>query len=97
MRAPFATDPKEHPQRPRARLATIQELQRTLIANYLEPVPSVKTLRRWFDEAGIPRLKANPDAVRGGGTAWWHVAAVERLIRRKAGMVGAGDITGGVV
>lgn len=91
----MAPNTKEHQQRPRARLATIQELRQNLLAGYLDPVPSIKTLRRWFNEAGIPCLKANPDAQRGGGPEWWHVAGVEKLIRRKSGMIGAGEIEGG--
>ena len=83
-----------HPkdQRPRARLATLDELRATVLSAYLQPVPSDKTLRAWFKEAGIPRLKSNPTAKHGGGIVWWHVAAVEKLLRQKAGLIGYGNV-----
>ncbi len=43
-----------------ARLATIKELRETTIAAFLTPVPSHETLRSWFEQARVPRLKANP-------------------------------------
>lgn len=75
----------------RARLATLDELLATVIPAYLAPVPSRKTLGRWLEAAGINKLKANPAARRGGGTTWWHVAQVERMLRQKAGLIGHGE------
>ncbi len=87
-------DPPIAPKRPRARLATLDELRLTLLASYLAPVPTDKTLRAWFTQAGIPRIKSNPTAKHGGGTVWWHVSAVEKLLRQKAGLIGYGDVEG---
>lgn len=83
--------PPNIPQRPRARLASIAELQATLLPSYLAPVPSVKTCRSWFKAAGIPRLKPNPSAIRGGGTAFYSVAAVEKFLRSRSGLAGYGE------
>jgi hypothetical protein len=80
-------------QRPKARLATLGELRPTLLAAYLNPVPPVKTLRIWFKSAGIPRLKANPAAKRGGGPAYYSVAAIEKFLRSRSGLLGVADAT----
>lgn len=87
-------DPTNAPKRPRARLATLDELRPTLLAAYLAPVPTDKTLRAWFTQAGVPRIKSNPAAKHGGGTVWWHVAAVEKLLRTRAGLLGYADAEG---
>ncbi len=64
-----------------ARLATLDELIKTTIANFLTPVPHPDTLRNWFDAANIPRFKSNPTAKRGGGTVFYSVPAVEKFFR----------------
>lgn len=64
------------------RLATLDELRRTVIAAHLAPVPSKKTLRGLFDRYRVPRLKPNPLAHRGGGAVYYSVAHVERLMRQ---------------
>lgn len=66
-----------------ARAATLNKLIVDTIPLYISPVPSHETLRAWFDSAGIPRLKANPSAQRGGGPVYYSVAAVEKLLRQR--------------
>jgi hypothetical protein len=66
-----------------ARLATLDQLRKTLIPAQLDPVPSAETLRDWFDEARIPRFKANPTAKRGGGPVFYSVAAVEKFLQTR--------------
>ena len=64
-----------------ARLATLDQLIVALLAVHFNPVPSKRTLRDWFDAAGVPRFKSNPVAKRGGGLVFYSVSAVEKLIR----------------
>lgn len=66
-----------------ARLATLDQLVKTLIPAYLTPIPSHETLRDWFDTARIPRFKANPTARRGGGPVFYSVAAVEKFLQTR--------------
>ena len=66
-----------------ARLATLDELLQTTIPAFLAPAPSRETLRDWFDQARIPRFKANPVAKRGGGPVFYSVAAVEKFLRSR--------------
>lgn len=66
-----------------ARLATLDQLVKTLIPAYLTPIPSHETLRDWFDTARIPRFKANPGARRGGGPVFYSVAAVEKFLQAR--------------
>jgi hypothetical protein len=66
-----------------ARLASLSGLLETTITAFLHPVPSRETLRDWFDQARIPRFKANPTAKRGGGTVFYSVAAVEKLLQSR--------------
>jgi trehalose utilization protein len=65
------------------RLATLGELRKTILPNFLAPVPSTDTLRSWFDGANIPRFKANTTARRGGGTVYYQVAGVEKFLRSR--------------
>ena len=65
---------------PAARLASLDQLLQTVIPAYLTPPPARDTLRDWFDQARIPRFKCNPVAKRGGGTVFYSVAAVEKLL-----------------
>lgn len=69
----------------RARAATLDHIRREIAPSYLEPVPCADTLRAWFDAAQVPRLKANPHAKRGGGSVFYSVAAVEKLLGRMLG------------
>ena len=66
-----------------ARLATLDKLLETTIPAFFDPPPSRETLREWFDKAQIPRLKSNPTAKRGGGTVFYSVPAVEKLLRSR--------------
>src|SRR5512137_551709 len=66
-----------------ARLATIEQLLKTVIPAYLTPTPSAFTLRVWFDQARIPRFKSNPAAKRGGGTVFYSVSAVEKFLQSR--------------
>jgi hypothetical protein len=75
----------------RARLATIDQLRETLLPQYLDPVPSRRSLKEWFRRAKLSSLKANPAARRGGGAVWYSVAQVERLLRQRSGMAGFGE------
>ncbi len=66
-----------------ARLATLKRLRETILPQYLDPIPSDDTLRTWFDNAGVPRLKANPVAERGGGIVQYSVSHVEKFLRSR--------------
>jgi hypothetical protein len=66
-----------------ARLGTLDILIQDVLPNYFSPVPSKERLRYWFDGANIPRFKANPAALRGGGPVWYSIAAVEKLLRQR--------------
>ena len=66
-----------------ARLATLDELLKTVIPAYLTPSPGRETLRDWFDQARIPRFKANPTAKRGGGPVFYSVSAVEEFLHSR--------------
>ena len=68
---------------PTARLASLDGLLETIIPAFLNPAPSRETLREWFDEARIPRFKANPSAKRGGGPVYYSVAAVEKFLQSR--------------
>jgi len=67
----------------RARLATLAQLRTTVLPAYLDPIPCNRTLQIWFDQAGIPRLKANAAAKRGGGPCFWSVSHVEKFFRTR--------------
>jgi trehalose utilization protein len=66
-----------------ARLATLDELLKTVIPAYFNPAPTRATIRSWLDEGKIPRFKANLTARRGGGTAFYSVPAVEKFFRSR--------------
>jgi len=66
-----------------ARVATMGQIRSNVVAAYMDPPPSVETLRRWFDDSRIPRMKANPSAKRGGGPVYYSVPAVEKLLRAR--------------
>jgi hypothetical protein len=76
---PMSANPTEST----ARLATLDRLRETTIAQFLDPVPSRDALRALFDAARIPRFKSNPLAKRGGGPVFYSVAAVEKLFRNR--------------
>jgi len=64
-------------------MAAMPQLRETLIPLYLNPVPGPRALTELFNAAGVPRFKSNPGAKRGGGTVYWSVAHVERLLRQR--------------
>ena len=66
-----------------ARLATLGQLESTTLKVFLDPVPRKEVLRKWFDEARIPRFKSNPAAKKGGGPCYYSVAAVEKFLRSR--------------
>jgi hypothetical protein len=66
-----------------ARAATLEKIRSEIAPLYLDPVPSTETLREWFDNAGIPRFKANPTATRGGGPCFYQLSAVEKFFRNR--------------
>jgi hypothetical protein len=65
-------------------LMTLDELIATRLRDLVRPVPSKKTLGRWFRAARIPYYKANPSAPHGGGVRYFSVPGVERFFRRVA-------------
>ena len=64
-----------------ARMATLEQLEKTIVPAFLNPPPSRDTLRDWFDTARIPRFKNNPSARRGGGPVYYQVSAVEKYLQ----------------
>jgi hypothetical protein len=73
----------DNTERSSVRLATLGELRKNILPNFLAPVPSNDTLRSWFDSARIPRFKSNPGARRGGGSVFYSTAAVEKFLRSR--------------
>lgn len=69
------------PNTPNARLATLEALQKGLLAAWLDPLPCKLTIRKLLDENHVPRLKSNPSAKRGGGFVYYSVSAVEKLLK----------------
>ena len=67
-------------------MATLAALRRTVIPRYLDPVPSLFSLRRWFARAKLRSIKMNPLARRGGGVLYYNVNAVERYLRERTGL-----------
>jgi hypothetical protein len=72
----------------KARLASLDALLSPdgIVSRWLDPIPNKRQFARWLDNAGVPNLKANPLAKRGGGTPYYHVAGVERLLRMRSGI-----------
>jgi hypothetical protein len=73
---------KENEAMPKARFATIPTLIATIVVHHLNPPPKPATFRIWLERAGVPKIKANPTAIRGGGPAYYSVPHVEKLLRR---------------
>jgi hypothetical protein len=80
---------------PRARLATMEEILLSILPLWLDPPPTSATLRGWFDDDRVQRLKANPHAKRGGGPVYYLVADVERCLRNRIRVSTAAISTGG--
>jgi type VI protein secretion system component VasA len=79
-------------QMPRARLATVDELLRTLIPAYLSPIPSKKSVTQMLKAARVQSFKSNPTAKRGGGRVFYSVSGTEKLLRHRSGMQGVGEV-----
>jgi hypothetical protein len=73
----------EQPSTVGPRAATLDWLIENTLPNFVSPVPSRETLRSLFDREGVPRMKANCAARRGGGPVYYQVCAVEKLFRAK--------------
>jgi hypothetical protein len=65
------------------RAATLEKIHSDIACNFIDPVPTKDTLRDWFDNARIPRFKANPTAKRGGGPCFYQLSAVEKFFRAR--------------
>jgi hypothetical protein len=65
-------------------LMTMDALIREHLPDLVKPVPSKKTLGRWFRAAGIGYYKANMSCTHGGGVRYFSVPGVERFFRRVA-------------
>lgn len=65
------------------RLATLDNLLQSVIPELLSPPPSRATLRAWLDAWQVPRFKANPSAVKGGGVVFYSIPHVQRMIRTR--------------
>lgn len=63
---------------------TLDELIETRLPGLVTPMPSRRTIERWFARLKIPYYKANPNAPHGGGTRFFSVAAVEKAFRSRA-------------
>lgn len=69
-----------------AHTATAEVIHQRYARLYFDPPPSVATLRDWLVRAKVPWVKANMTARRGGGPLYFHVAAADRFLRRRAGL-----------
>src|SRR6267154_3419706 len=67
----------------RAKLATMEEIQRDILPLWMNEPPSTATLRAWFNRDRVQRLKANPHSKHGGGRVWFLVSDVERCLRNR--------------
>jgi len=65
------------------RLASLSQIKKEIVPNFITPVPHDDTLRNWFEAAKIPRFKFNPTAKHGGGTVWYSIPAVEKFFRSR--------------
>lgn len=70
--------------RPR-RLARVEDLRLNL-RNHFDPVPTRDSFLRWLRLGGIPVVKANPDAAKGGGPCWVDARLVEEFLTAKFGV-----------
>ena len=63
---------------------TLDELIETRLPGLVTPMPSRRTIERWFVRLKIPYFKSNPSAKHGGGTRFFSVVAVEKVFRARA-------------
>lgn len=73
--------------RPRARMATLAHIRKTIVPLYIEPVPCVQTLRIWFREAGIRENKTGGMEQAGGGNVYFSTAQVEAYLIKRFGIL----------
>ncbi len=72
--------------RPVAHTATALVIHQRYALLYFDPAPSVATLKGWLLRGKVPCRKANMNARRGGGPLYFHVAAADRFLRKRAGL-----------
>lgn len=72
--------------KPMAHTATAKVIHEKIARLLFDPPPKLETFRDMLIRGGVPYTKSNPDAKRGGGPQYFHVAAAERFLRRKAGL-----------
>ena len=77
-----------------ARMASLEVLEKEVLPNFINPIPSRETLRAWF--ADVPSFKANPTAKRGGGPTYYSVSHVEKFLRSRTMGLGLADTLLGV-
>lgn len=63
------------------RLATLARIKSDVLPGYFDELPSDETLRNHFRAAGIPFIKRNRAAKRGGGPVFWEISAIERYLK----------------
>ena len=54
-----------------------------LAFGWVRRAAAVPRNKRGPDAAGVQRIKSNPTAKRGGGTIWYSVSDVEKLLRSR--------------
>ncbi len=74
---------KKHLTSTAARVATLNQLIKTTLPNFIDPIPCRATLRTWMNKANVPRMKANPTARKGGGIVFYSVPHVERMFKSR--------------
>ena len=73
-------------------LITMDALIRERLPDLVKPVPSKKTLSRWFRAAGIGYYKANMRCTHGGGVHYFSDAGVLTQDGIPSVLFGPGDI-----
>jgi hypothetical protein len=65
------------------KMASMVQLIEVILPPILQPVPSKYSLKEMFDKGNVRRFKASPGSRRGGGTVFYVVSDVERVIRNR--------------
>ncbi len=79
--------PPDAAEKPLAHTATARTIHARIASKLFDPPPTVAGLMGWLLGGKVPYVKANPGAKRGGGTLYFHTAAAEKLLKRKAGLI----------
>ena len=66
------------PYKTKARHATLDRIKKTVLPNFIDPIPGDESLRKLFGARRVPKFKPNPTAKRGGGPVYYLVSAVEK-------------------